>query len=112
MSEIFPDPVRNLPEADIPFEGCRAYLSQSKDHQIIFMEFNKDVIAPEHSHSAQYAVVLSGQIDLAIAGVSRTYKQGDQYFIPAGMPHSARIYAGYADITLFNEPGRYKVKQN
>jgi hypothetical protein len=29
MSEIFPKPIRNLPEADIPLEGIKAYLSQS-----------------------------------------------------------------------------------
>lgn len=34
MTEIFPDPIRNLPEADIPLEGIKAYLSQSETHQI------------------------------------------------------------------------------
>jgi len=41
MSEVFPDPIKNLPEADIPLEGSKAYLSQSDTHQIIFMEFKK-----------------------------------------------------------------------
>jgi hypothetical protein len=41
MSEIFPEPIRNLPEADIPLEGIKAYLSQSDTHQILFMEFKK-----------------------------------------------------------------------
>jgi hypothetical protein len=27
MSEVFPEPIRNLPEADIPLDGVRAYLS-------------------------------------------------------------------------------------
>ena len=34
MTEIFPDPIRNLPEADIPLEGIKAYLSQAETHQI------------------------------------------------------------------------------
>lgn len=28
MSQVFPDPIRNLPEADIPLDGITAYLSQ------------------------------------------------------------------------------------
>lgn len=41
MSEVFPDPVKNLPQADIPLKGISAYLSQSDSHQIIFMEFDE-----------------------------------------------------------------------
>lgn len=52
MSEIFPEPIRNLPAADIPIEGLNAYLSQADTHQIIFMEFKKDADLPEHSHAA------------------------------------------------------------
>ena len=33
MSEIFPEPIRNLPEADIPLSRIKAYLSQAKNHQ-------------------------------------------------------------------------------
>ena len=60
MNEVFPEPIRNLPEADIPIEGISAYLSQSETHQIIFMEFEKDVELPEHSHAAQIGIVLEG----------------------------------------------------
>jgi quercetin dioxygenase-like cupin family protein len=110
MSEIFPEPIRNLPEADIPLKGIRAYLSQSENHQIIFMEFAEDVELPEHAHADQWGIVLEGKIDLVIEGVKRTYTKGDRYFIPAGTKHSGKIYAGYADITFFNEKDRYKVK--
>jgi hypothetical protein len=47
-----------LPEVDIPLEGVKAYLSQSENHQIIFMEFSEDVKAPEHSHESQWGIVL------------------------------------------------------
>ncbi len=110
MTEIFPEPIRNLPEADIPLKGVKAYLSQSENHQIIFMEFAEDVELPEHSHSAQIGIVLEGKIDLAIGGERRTYIKGDCYYIPEGVTHSGRIYAGYADVTFFNEPSRYRTK--
>ena len=110
MSEIFPKPIRELPEADIPIDGIKAYLSQSDSHQIIFMEFVKDVDLPEHSHAAQIGIVLEGQIDLTIDGMKKAYTKGDRYYIPEGIAHSGKIYAGYADITFFNEPGRYSRK--
>ncbi len=110
MSEIFPEPIKNLSEVDIPLEGVKAYLSQSESHQIIFMEFGGDVEVPEHSHESQWGIVLEGRIDLSIDGVKKTYTRGDRYFIPKGIKHSAKIYAGYADITFFDQKERYKVK--
>ena len=110
MTDIFPGPIRNLPEADIPLEGIKAYLSQADTHQIIFMEFENDVYFPEHSHAAQIGIVLEGKIDLTIDGNQVTYEKGDKYYIPESVLHSAKIYAGYADITFFNEPHRYSKK--
>jgi quercetin dioxygenase-like cupin family protein len=108
MAELFPQPIKNLPRADIPLKGVTAYLSQSGDHQIIFMSFDEDVVLPEHAHAAQAGFVLEGQIDLVIDGNPQTFKRGDHYYIPEGVAHSGQIHAGYADITFFNEPGRYQ----
>ena len=110
MTEIFPEPIRNLPEADIPLDGLKAYISQADSHQILFMEFGKDVEIPEHSHESQWGIVLEGRIDLTIEGVERTYTKGDRVFIPKGARHSGRIHAGYADVSFFNESDRYKRK--
>jgi quercetin dioxygenase-like cupin family protein len=110
MAETFPEPIRNLPEADIPLSGLKAYLSQSDDHQILFMEFEEDAEIPEHSHESQWGVVLEGRVDLTIEGVERTYTKGDRIFIPKDAVHSGKIHAGYADISFFNEQDRYKRK--
>jgi quercetin dioxygenase-like cupin family protein len=110
MSKIFSDPIINLGEADIPFEGAKAYLSQGDNHQILFMEFDKDVDLPEHSHGSQWAVVLEGRIDMTIGGIRKVYEKGDRYFIPSGVSHYGKIYAGYADITFFEDGDRYKRK--
>lgn len=111
MQQIFPEPIRNLQQADVPLEGLKAYISQSENHQVVFMEFRKDVELPEHSHESQWGVVLEGKIDLTIDGVKRTYTKGDRMFIPKGVKHSAKIYKGYADISFFNQKDRYKPKQ-
>lgn len=110
MTEIFPGPVRDLPEADIQIDGLKAYISQADNHQILFMEFDKDVEIPQHSHESQWGIVLEGRIDITIEGIKRTYTKGDRTFIPAGAKHSSKIYAGYADISFFNEPNRYSRK--
>ena len=106
---LFPEHIRNLPEADISIKGVKAYLSQSDDHQILFMQFTEDVELPEHAHGAQAGFVLEGRIDLVVEGERRTYIKGDRYFIPAGAKHSVKVYKGYADVTFFAEPARYSV---
>lgn len=111
MGAIFPAPIRNLPEADIPLSGIKAFLSQAENHQIIFMEFAEDVDLPEHSHAAQVGIVIEGKIDLTFDDELKTYGKGDIYYIPVGTKHSGKIYAGYADITFFDEPHRYMQKQ-
>ena len=110
MSKVFPKPISDLPEADIPIDGITAFLSQSESHQIIFMAFEKDVDLTEHSHAAQVGFVLEGKIELIIDGERQSYSKGDSYYIPEGVPHSGKIFAGYADITFFDEPGRYSKK--
>lgn len=110
MSKVFPEPILNLPQADIPLSGVTAYLSQGDSEQMLFMEFSEDVNLPEHSHASQWGIVLEGRIDLIVDGISRTYKKGDRYFIPEGVKHSGKIYAGYADITFFNQKDRYTKK--
>ena len=112
MSEIFPEPIRNLPQADISLDGIKAYLSQAENHQILFMEFTEETQVPEHSHEAQWGVVLAGKIDLTIGGIKHTYSKGDSVFIPKGAKHSAKIHAGYADISFFNEKDRYRPKNS
>jgi len=108
----FPEPICKLPEADIPLKGIKAYLSQGDKHQIIFMEFNEDVDLPEHVHAGQWGIVLSGKIELVIDGIKRTFSKGDCYYILAGVRHSGKIYAGYADMTYFDQESRYKIKEN
>ena len=110
MADLFPKPITSLPLANIPIKGLNAYLSQGISNQIIFMEFSEDVEIAEHFHESQWAVVLEGKIEMVIDGVKKTFTKGDRYFIPNEIKHSAKIYAGYADITFFNQANRYQQK--
>ncbi len=55
--------------------------------------------------------MLEGKIELMIEGVKSTFSKGERYFIPKGARHSGKIFAGYADITFFDQRDRYQVKK-
>jgi len=107
---FFPEIITNLPETDIPIEGVHSYLFQGESQQFVFMSFENDVEVPEHSHEAQWGVILVGKIELTIDGKKCTFTKGDTYFVPKDVKHSARIRKGYKDLTFFNQKDRYKAK--
>jgi len=110
MSDIFPQEILKLPEIDFPISSVKGYLSQGKNHQIVFMEFTEDADIPEHSHKSQWELVLNGQVDLNIGGKTKTYTKGDSFYIPENQPHGGHVYKGYAAIAFFNESSRYSIK--
>ena len=111
LKHVFPEPILNLPKADVPLEGVTAYLVQGDHTQIVFMEFEKDVEVPPHSHESQWELVIKGTVDLNLEGIKRTYRKGDSFFIPKGAIHAATVHAGYACVAFFNEARRYKKKE-
>lgn len=110
MKEIFPEAIRKLPKADIPIPGLTAFLSQDKNHQIVFMHFSKDAEVSPHSHDAQWGIVLEGKIELNVEGDEQVYTKGDRFYILKGKTHSANIHAGYASMEFFADRDRYKIK--
>jgi quercetin dioxygenase-like cupin family protein len=108
--DFFPEIINDLPQADVPLAGVRAYLFQGEDKQLVFMTFPEDVDVPEHSHAAQWGAVLDGEIELTISGETAVYRKGDTYFIPAGAAHSARIKGGTSVQDLFDQRDRYRLK--
>lgn len=106
----FPEIITDLPPADVPIAGVRAYLFQGEGKQLLFMTFAADVDVPEHTHAAQWGVVLAGEIELTIGDSVNTYHKGDSYYIPAGVPHRARIRGGSSLQDMFDQPDRYRPK--
>jgi quercetin dioxygenase-like cupin family protein len=111
MTDVFPEAIRSLPEADIPIPGLTAYLSQDENHQIVFMYFSEDAEVLAHSHDAQWGIVLEGKIDLTVESKKQVYTKGDRFYILPGETHSAKIYAGYASMEFFADKDRYKAKE-
>lgn len=107
----FPEIITELPRVDLPFEGGIAYLMDARDKQVVFMEFQEDLMVLEHFHSAQWGIVVEGEMIITIDGKELLLTKGDTYYIPEGVLHKAEIKAGYKDITIYNQSDRFKVKE-
>ena len=70
---IYPDMIRNLPDADIPFKGVNGKILQGENHQAVFFVIEAIGVVAEHSHGAQWGIVFEGEMDLTIDGVTKTY---------------------------------------
>ncbi len=106
----FPGVFQKLPEADVPIRGVEARLLRGPTASAIFWEATEDTKVPEHRHGDQWGVVLEGEMRLTVAGKARPCRKGDEYFIPAGVPHAADLKRGARVIDFFDDPDRYRAK--
>ena len=105
----FPDIIRaTLPEAVTAFRGINVWLLRGPTASAIFVEATADSEVPEHAHGPQWGIVVHGVLDLTIGGKRRIYRRGEEYFIPAGVPHPARLKPGARVIDFFDDPDRYR----
>ena len=107
----FPEFVTNLPEADIPFPGVRGRISQAPSHQIIFMDIEAIGEVAPHRHGEQWGIVVEGEMELTIGGVTRRYRPGDSYHIPANVEHGATFLTRVRVIDVFADVNRYRAKK-
>ncbi|MEM2102517.1 MAG: cupin domain-containing protein [Candidatus Bathyarchaeia archaeon] len=109
--EGFSQVVTNLPEADVPVKGIRAWILQGERHQLVFFQMEPHVTVPEHSHDyPQWGLMIEGEMELTINGETRIVKKGDEYVIPAKAKHSANFQSVSRVMDLFSEKARYKPK--
>ncbi len=107
----FPTVIKDLPEADLPFQGVKAWILQGEKHQLIFFEMQPTALVPEHSHNyPQWGMVIEGKMKLTINGKTKTIKKGDDYLIPAKAKHHAEFLTKTQVMDLFSETTRYKTK--
>ena len=107
-----PDFIRSLPAIDLPFpeDQVSSNAVHSGTGLAVFCTFHKDFVLPPHAHKGQWGTVITGEIELTIAGETRTYRPGDSYSIPEGAVHSATIPAGTIVLDVFEEADRYALR--
>lgn len=108
----FPDFIAALPGIAVPFPTnvVQTAAVRSDDALVVFFTFVQEMTLPMHSHGAQWGTVVEGEIVFTIGGVTKTYRPGDSYTIPAGVEHGAVIRAGTRVIDVFQEADRYPLK--
>ncbi len=109
-SESYPDCIKNLPKAKMPFPGVQAWIAQGAEFQVGFFEIEPIGVVTPHSHSAQYGFVIEGEMLLTIGDTTNLYKKGDSYYIPEDVIHSAEFKTRCRVMDFFAEPGRYETE--
>ena len=104
----YPQFIKNLPRVKHSMEGVEGWLAQGKDFQIVFFEIEPTANVPPHSHSAQFGVVMKGEMALTIGDETKTYRKGDTYSIPEGVVHHAQFKWCTLAMDFFAEPDRYE----
>ncbi len=103
--------ITSLPEADIPFEGAKAWILQEETHQLVFFQWEANTRAPEHTHDyTQWGMMIEGEMELTIGDKTRNYRKGDEYLIPPKVKHKAHFLTKSRVIDLFSERARYRAK--
>lgn len=110
-TDPFPELITCLPEADIPLEGVRAWISQAMNHQVVFFDIEPIGEVPAHSHGEQWGIVVEGEMEFTIADQTYRYGPGDSYRIPAGTIDSAKFLSHFRAIDVFADRDRYQSKR-
>jgi quercetin dioxygenase-like cupin family protein len=101
----FPGLVTPFPEDTVSTHAIR-----SDAGLVVFFTVHKDLVVPEHKHGPQWGALFAGHIQLTVDGVTRNCTHGDNWDIPAGILHSAVLYAGSRLMDVFAEPDRYRLR--
>ncbi len=113
QAQGYPKAITDLPEADVPFKGIKAWILQTESRQLIFFEMQPDAVVPEHSHNyPQWGMLIDGGMKLTVDGKTQTIRKGDEYLIPAHAKHRVTFLAKTRVMDLFIEKTRYKPKSN
>lgn len=109
MTDPFPDFIKALPVPDSPVDMV-AHIIPNDYALPMFYSIDDDVEIPEHSHGAQWGVVLEGTMTMTIGDDTTEYHRGDTYSVPPGVRHITRIKGGYRGIDVFADHDRYLPK--
>lgn len=113
----FPDFMKNSANAIDPrsqSKGVKGYIFDGADgSQMAFWECSTDVVSAEHVHPYdEYFTVVQGEYTLMIGGERIKVAAGQEYHIPAGLPHAGESPAGTRTIHAFGGKRAERSRQN
>ena len=76
--------------------GVKGWVYNGTDSkQTAYWICEKEGTSAEHTHDFdEYFIVVDGEYILEFEGKSVVLKKGDEFYIPAGLPHSGKFTAG------------------
>ena len=102
----FPEFFDRLAKLDIPDGSARAWAMTDRA-QVLFYEVHEGGGADDLADAAEWGLILEGQVDITIDGVTTSYRKGDTYYIPAGVPNHKYNHPGVIGIDVFDQPDRF-----
>src|SRR2546425_8745167 len=99
----FPDFSRKLPEAETSLHGVTLWLIQGPTGSATLFQAREDSSVPEHSHGAQWGIVVEGEMRLTIDKATRTCRRATNTLCPRACPTpppSRRAFARSTSSTI------------
>jgi quercetin dioxygenase-like cupin family protein len=95
----------NLPQRELA-EGVVAGLAWGDNVMLSFVNISPRADVPSHSHPhEQMGLVLTGEVEITIAGETKLLSEGDVFLVPSGVAHSARSLKDRARVLdIFSPP--------
>lgn len=106
----YPALLRTLPSIPLPLAGAKGWLLQGAERQLVFFDLPAGARIPPHSHGEQWGLVIEGEMDLTVSGLTRRVKAGDWYHIPAGAEHTATFLTRVFVLDVFADRDRYRAE--
>ena len=103
---VLPEFLGRVPLVETGIDGVTARAIRGAMLCMLF-EFSKDVHVPEHSHGAQFGVVVAGSLRVRKGAVVSQFRGGDSYLVKSGELHEAWIKQGTVLIEFFEDVDRY-----
>ena len=85
----FWNPENIVPKVLAP--GVTAKIASGERMMLSLVTFAPDAVVPTHSHPhEQMGMLVSGTLEFTIAGEAYVFSGNEMYFVPGGVPHSAK----------------------
>ena len=108
MSYFF-DPETRTPKELVPGVVVRTFWGEQMLASLV--DLAAGAVVPSHSHPhEQFGMLLRGEMQMTIAGETRTVRAGDLYFVPGGVEHGVHVGATDAQAIEAFSPVREEYK--
>jgi quercetin dioxygenase-like cupin family protein len=96
--------IRELARSE-PVAGYRLRFVHTPGMTMSFWDVEPGAVMPEHTHPhEQISVMIEGEFELTVDGVTRTVREGDVALILSGVPHSGRAVTRCRIYDAFHPP--------